>query len=204
MAILSLLSVILPVAKGLHMSISATVITVKTSTLTTSNRRSNRRRGWWHRSSKMSSWRTSSQNKRRPQQASIPKMSLLITNLNKSMKRLKLIMKLSQKVIGVSKLKGSLLILAWLISGRRQLRTKSVDLTPNSRELIQESINCSITLAKKLLLMNNNKKSILSSGLIAISKKSLHPMSPLKLHNINRKLILHTSCKNQIGPSILI
>jgi hypothetical protein len=29
-------------------------------------------------------------------------------------------------------------------------------------------------------------------------------MSPLKLHNINRKLILHTSCKNQIGPSILI
>jgi hypothetical protein len=84
------------------------------------------------------------------------------------------------------------------------LRTKSVDPAPNSRELIEESINCSITLAKKLLLKNSNKKSRLTSGPIAISKKSPRLMSPLKLHNISRKLILHTSYKNRTGSSILI
>jgi hypothetical protein len=58
---------------------------------------------------------------------------------------------------------------------------------PHNRELIEESINDIITLAKKLLLMNSSKKSRLSCGLIATVKKSPHLMRPLKLHNINRK-----------------
>jgi hypothetical protein len=113
-----------------------------------------------------------------------------VTSKQLSTKRLKFITKPSQEVIGASKLKGSLLILAWLTGGMRQLWTKSIDLAPNNRELIKESINCSITLTKKLLLMNSCKKSRLSGGLIAISKKGPHLMSPLKLHNINKKLII--------------
>jgi hypothetical protein len=75
---------------------------------------------------------------------------------------------------------------------------------PNSRELIKESINSSITLTKKLLLTYTSKKSRLSSGLIATAKKSPHLMSPLKLHNLSRKTILHTGHKNRTSPSILI
>jgi hypothetical protein len=152
------------------------------------------------------------------EKASILKTSLLITNLSKSIhqwntgvtskqlstERLKLITKLSQEVICVTKFKSSLLILVWLIGVRRQLRTTSVDLMPNSRELIEESINGSITLTKKLLLMNSSKKSSLSSGLIMTVKKSPHLMSPLKLHNFNRKPILHIGYKNQTSLSILI
>jgi hypothetical protein len=152
------------------------------------------------------------------QEIDILKMSLLITNLIKSihqgdtgvtskqlsMKRFKLITKSSQEVIGASKLKGNLLILAWLTGGKRQLRIKSVDLALNNRELIEESINSSIILAKKLIPTSSSKKSRLSNGLIAISKKGTHLMSPLKLHNISRKPILHTSYKNQTNPSILI
>jgi hypothetical protein len=113
---MSLLSFLLPVAKRLHMSILTTVITMKTSTLTMSNRWSNRRRGQWHRSSTMSNRKTCSQDRRNMQEIDIPKMSLLIMNLIKSKqlstKRFKLITKPSQEVIGASKLKGNLLILA--------------------------------------------------------------------------------------------
>jgi hypothetical protein len=87
-----------------------------------------------------------------------------------------------------------------LISGGRQLRTKSVNLTPNSRELIKENINSIITLAKKLPLMKSSKKSRLSCGLIAILNKNPHLMRPFKLHNISRKSILHTSHKNRTNP----
>jgi hypothetical protein len=75
------------------------------------------------------------------------------------------------------------------------LRTKSIDLTPNNRELIEEIIIGSITLAKKLLLTNSNKKSRLPCGLIATAKKSPQLMSPLKLHNLNRKMILRTATR---------
>jgi hypothetical protein len=111
---LSILSFLLPIAEGLHMSISTTMITVKTSTLTTSSRRNNRRRGQWHKSSRMSSRRAtnqreSSQYSRRLQKASITKTGLLNANLSKSIhkgdigvtnkllgrKRLQLIMKAS-------------------------------------------------------------------------------------------------------------
>jgi hypothetical protein len=123
---MSLLSFLLPVAKRLHMSILTTVITMKTSTLTMSNRWSNRRRSQWHGSSTMSNRKTCSQDRRNMQEIDIPKMSLLITNLIKSihqgdtgvtskqlsMKRFKLITNPSQEVIGASKLKGNLLILA--------------------------------------------------------------------------------------------
>jgi hypothetical protein len=86
----------------------------------------------------------------------------------------------------------------------RQLRTKSVDLMPNSRELIEDNINGSIILAKKLLLTNSSKESRLSSGLIATTKKSPYLMSLLKLHNISRKPIHQTSRKNRTSSSILI
>jgi hypothetical protein len=185
---LNLLSFLLPVAKGIHMSILTTVITIKNSTRTTSSRRSNWRRGWWHGSSRTNNRKTCSQDRRNPQEASILRTSLLITNLSKSIhqwntrvtskqlstERLKLIMKLSQEVIHAVKLKSGLLILAWLISGRRQLRTKSVNLRPNSREMIEENITSIITLTKKLLLTNSSKKSRLSCGLIAAVKKSPH------------------------------
>jgi hypothetical protein len=104
------------------MSIMTTLITMKTSTLTTSCRLSNQRRGQWYGSSGMSNRRTCSQDRRNLQEAGISKMSLLIMNLNKSIhqrdtgvtskqlsiKRLKLIPKPSQEVTGASKLKDSL------------------------------------------------------------------------------------------------
>jgi hypothetical protein len=67
-------------------------------------------------------------------------------------KRLKLITKPSQKVIGPTKLKCSCLISVGLTGGRGQLRTKNVKLVPNNRKLIKEILNCSVTLTKKLLL----------------------------------------------------
>jgi hypothetical protein len=142
---MSLLSFVFPVEECLHMSIATTVIIVKTTTLTTSSRWNNRRWGKWHRSSKMSrrrttSWRVSSQDSNRLQKTNITKMDLLIMNLSESVhqgdigatskklgtKRLTLIIKPSQKVIGPTKLKCSHLISTGLASGRRQLRVKSV------------------------------------------------------------------------------
>jgi hypothetical protein len=120
------------------------------------------------------------------------------------MKRLKLITKLSQKVIGLTKLKCSYLISARLTSGRRQLRAKSVKLTPNNRKLIKEVLNCSVTLAKKLLLMNSSKIGRLSSRLILLIKKRPHLMSPFKIHNISSKMVLHTNYQNRVSLSILI
>jgi hypothetical protein len=146
------------------------------------------------------------------------KMNLLITNLSESihqgdigttskqlsMKRLKLITKLSQKVIGPTKPKCSCLISAGLTGGRGQLRTKSVKLAPNNRKLIKEILNCKVTLAKKLLLTNSIKIGRLASRLILLTKKSPHLMSPLEIHNISTKTILHTSCQNRANTSILI
>jgi hypothetical protein len=119
-------------------------------------------------------------------------------------KRLKLITKLSQKVIGPTKLKCSSLISAGLTGGKGQLRVKSVKLAPNNRKLIKEILNCSVTLAKKLLLTNSSKIGRLSSRLILLMKKRPHLMSPLKIHNISSKTILHTSCQNRASTSILI
>jgi hypothetical protein len=107
------------------------------------------------------------------------KTNLLIMNLSESihqgdigatskqlgMKRLKLIMKPSQKVVGPTKLKCSCLISTGLTSGRGQLRAKSVKLAPNNRKLIKEILNCRVTLAKKLLLTNSSKISRLDSRL---------------------------------------
>jgi hypothetical protein len=146
------------------------------------------------------------------------KMNLLIMNLSKGIhqgdigamsnqlgtKMLKLITKPSQKVVGPMKLKCSCLIFAGLTSGRRQLRAKSVKLTPNNRKLIKEALNCSVTLAKKMLLMNSSKIGRLSSRLILLINKRSHLMSPLKIHNISRKTILHTSCQNRASTCILI
>jgi DNA-binding MarR family transcriptional regulator len=73
------------------------------------------------------------------------------------MKRLKLITKLSQKTVGPTKLKCSCLIFTGLTSDRRQLRAKSVKLTPNNRKLIKKVLNYSVTLSKKLLLTNSSK-----------------------------------------------
>jgi hypothetical protein len=94
------------------------------------------------------------------------------------------------------KLKCSCLISAGLTGGRGQLRAKSVKLAPNNRKLIKEILNCSVTLAKKLLLTNSSKIGRLSSRLILLMKKRSHLMSPLKIHNISSKTILHTSCQN--------
>jgi hypothetical protein len=166
----------------------------------------------------MTNRRARSQDSSRLQKTIITKMNLLITNLSESIhqgdigatskqlgkKRLKLIMKLSQKVIGPTKLKCSCLISVGLASGRRQLRAKSVKLTPNNSKLIKEVINCSVTLSKKLLLTNSNKIGRLSSRLILLMKKRSHMMSLLKLHNISSKMILHTSCQNRASTSILI
>jgi hypothetical protein len=162
--------------------------------------------------------RASSQDSGRLQKTSITKTNLLITNLSESIhqkdirvtskqlgtKRLKLITKPSQKVVGPTKLKCSCLISAGLTSGRRQLTAKSVELTPNNRKLIKEVLNCSVTLAKKLLLTNSGKIGKLSSSLILLTKKRPHLMSPLKIHNISSKTILHTSCQNRSNTSILI
>jgi hypothetical protein len=138
------------------------------------------------------------------------KMNLLIMNLSESIhqgdigamskqlgtKRLKLITKPSQKVIGSMKLKCSCLIFAGLTGGRGQLRAKSVKLAPNNRKLIKEILNCSVTLAKKLLLMNSSKIGRLASSLILLMKKRPHLISPLEIHNISSKTILHTSYQN--------
>jgi hypothetical protein len=138
------------------------------------------------------------------------KMNLLIMNPSESihqgdigttskqvgMKRLELITKPSQKVIGSTKLKCSYLISVRLTSGRRQLRAKSVKLTQNNRKMIKKVLNCSVTLAKKLLLTNSNKIGRMSSRLILLMKKRPHLMSPLKIHNISSKTVLHTSCQN--------
>jgi hypothetical protein len=119
-------------------------------------------------------------------------------------KRLKLITKPSQKVIGPTKLKCSCLISTGLTGSRGQLTAKSVKLTPNNRKLIKKILNCRVTLAKKLLLMNSSKIGRLVSRLILLTKKSPHLMSPLEIHNINSKTILHTSCQNRASTSILI
>jgi hypothetical protein len=146
------------------------------------------------------------------------KMNLLIMHISESIhqgdigvtskqlgtKRLKLITKSSQKVVGPTKLKCSCLISVGLTGGREQLRVKSVKPAPNNRKLIKEILNCSVTLAKKLLLMNSNKIGRLSSRLIFLMKKRPHLMSPLKIHNISSKTILHTSCQNRASASILI
>jgi hypothetical protein len=111
-------------------------------------------------------------------------------------KRLKLITKPSQKVVGPTKLKRSCLISTGLTGGRGQLRVKSVKLVPNNRKLIKEILNCRVTLAKKLLLTNSSKKGRLPSRLILLMKKSPHLMSPIEIHNISNKMVLHTSCQN--------
>jgi hypothetical protein len=145
-------------------------------------------------------------------------MNLLIPNLSESIhqgdigvmskqldkKRLKLITKPSPKVIGPTKLKCRCLISAGLIGGRRQLRAKSVKLAPSNRKLIKEILNCSVTLAKKLLLTNSSKIGRLASRLILLTKKRPHLMSPLEIHNISSKTILHTNCQNRASTSILI
>jgi hypothetical protein len=81
---------------------------------------------------------------------------------------------------------------------------KSVKLTPNNRKLIKEILNCSVTLAKKLLLTNSSKIGRLISRLILLTKKRPHLMSPFEIHNISSKTILHTSCQNRASTSILI
>jgi hypothetical protein len=145
-------------------------------------------------------------------------MNLLITNLSESIrqgdigatskqlgtKRPKLIMKPSQKVVGPMKLKCSCPISAGLTGGRGQLRAKSVKLAPNNRKMMKEFFNYSVTLAKKLLLTNSSKIGRLSIRLILLMKKIPHLMSPLEIHNINSKMILHTSCQNRANTSILI
>jgi hypothetical protein len=146
------------------------------------------------------------------------KTNLLITNLSESIhqgdigvmskqlgtKRLKLITKPSQKVVGPTKLKCSCLISVGLIGGMGQLRAKSVKPKSNNGKLIKEMLNCSVTLVKKLLLMNSSKIGRLSSRLILLTKKRSHLMSLLKIHNISSKMILHTSCQNRASTSILI
>jgi hypothetical protein len=94
-----------------------------------------------------------------------------VTSKQLGTKRLKLITKLSQKVVGPMKLKWSCLISVELTSDKRQLRAKSVKLTPNNKKLIKEVLSCSVTLAKKLLLMNNSKIGRLCSRLILLMKK---------------------------------
>jgi len=61
-------------------------------------------------------------------------------------------MKTSQKIVDAPKLKVALLLPAGLTSGRGQLRTQCVKLTPHTRELVKELLNCSITLLQQLLL----------------------------------------------------
>jgi hypothetical protein len=126
------------------------------------------------------------------------------TSKQLSTKRLKLIMKPSQKVVGPTKLKCNCLISAGRTGGRGQLRAKSVKLAPNNRKLVKEILNCRVTLAKKLLLTNSRKIGRLASRLILLTKKRSHLMSPLKIHNISSKAILHISCQNQAITSILI
>jgi hypothetical protein len=119
----------------------------------------------------MTSRRASSQDSSRLQKTGITKMNLLIMNLSESIhqgdieamskqlstKMLKLIMKLSQKVVGPMKVKYSCLISTGLTCGRGQLRAKSVKLAPNNRKMIKEILNCSVTMVKKLLLTNSSQ-----------------------------------------------
>jgi hypothetical protein len=91
------------------------------------------------------------------------------------------------------RMKNSIAIRSWL-------RKKSV----KSVKLIIEVLNYSVTLLKKLLLMNNSKIGRLSTRLILLIKKRSHLMSPLKLHNISSKTIHHTICQKQASMSILI
>jgi hypothetical protein len=121
-------------------------------------------------------------------------MNLLITNLSEGIhqgdigttskqlgtKRLKLITKPSQKVVGPTNLKCNYLISVGLTGGRGQLRAKSV------------------------VLMNSSKIGRLASRLILLMKKRPHLMSPLKIHNISSKMILYTSCQNWASMSILV
>jgi hypothetical protein len=102
------------------------------------------------------------------------------------------------------KLKCRCLISTGLTGGRGQLRAKSVKLASNNIKLIKEILNCSVTLVKKLLLENSSKIGRLASRLILLTKKRPHLMSPLKIHNISSKTILHTSCQNRASTSILI
>jgi hypothetical protein len=74
---------------------------------------------------------------------------------------------------------------------------------PNGRELIEESINGIITLAKKLLLTNSSKKSRLPCGLIAIAKKSPHLMRSLKLYNLSRESALARLLQPLEVPSMI-
>jgi hypothetical protein len=94
---------------------------------------------------------------------SIHQGDIRATSKQLGMKRLKLIMKPSQKVIGPTKLKCSCLISAGLTGGRGQLRAKSVKLAPNNKKLIKEIFNCRVTLVKKLLLTNSSKIGRLAS-----------------------------------------
>jgi hypothetical protein len=102
------------------------------------------------------------------------------------------------------KLKCSCLISAGLTCGRGQLRAKSVKLAPNNRKLIKEILNCSVTLVKKLLLTNSINLGRLTIRLILLMKKRPYLMSPLEIHNISSKPILHTRCQNRASTSILI
>jgi hypothetical protein len=145
-------------------------------------------------------------------------MNLLITNLSEIIhqedigamskqlgtKRLKLIMKASQKVVVPTKLKCSCLISTGRTCGRGQLRAKSIKLAPNNRKLIKEILNYRVTLVKKLLLTNSSKIVRLGSRLILLMKKRSHLMSPFKIYNISSKAILHTSYQNRTSTSILI
>jgi hypothetical protein len=119
-------------------------------------------------------------------------------------KRLKLIMKSSQKVVGPTKLKCSCLVSIGRTGGRGQLRAKSVKLAPNNRKLIKEILNCRVTLAKKLLLTNSCKITRLASSLILLTNKRPYLISSFKIHNISSKAILHTSSQNRASTSILI
>jgi hypothetical protein len=104
-------------------------------------------------------------------------------------KRLKLITKPSQKVVGPTKLKCNCLISAGLTGGRGQLRAKSVKLAQNNRKLIKEILNCRVTLVKKLLLTSSCKIGRPVSRLILLTKKRPHLMSPLEIQNISSKTI---------------
>jgi hypothetical protein len=124
-----------------------------------------------------------------------------VTSKQLGTKRLKLITKSSQKVVGPTKLKCSCLISAGRTGDRGQLRAK---LAPNNRKLLKEILNRRVTLAKKLLLMNSCKIGRLTSRLILLMKKRPHLMSSLEIHNISSKVILHTRCQNRASTSILI
>jgi hypothetical protein len=84
MVSLSHLSFPLLVEEDLHMSILTIMITMKTINLTMWCRKNIWRRGKWHKSSRTGNQIVGSQDRRGPQDTSIPKMSLLIMNLSKN------------------------------------------------------------------------------------------------------------------------